>query len=433
MRSILLTALAASLTWSAVSAGAQPARPANGTPETSKPAAAPAPGLSAERLKRLDSLLQGYVEKNQVAGAVALVLRDGKPVYERAVGWSDKEAGRRMSTDTIFRIASQTKAITSTAVLALVEEGKIGIDEPVSDFIPTFARTTVAVKNDAGVTIVPARRVITIRDVLTHTAGISYGTEPTVASLYEAKGLGPAAGNGWYTADKDEPICETMERLGTLPFVAQPGEAFVYGYNIDILGCVVEKASGMPLDQFIRTRITGPLGMKDTHFFLPPEQRNRLAAVYSSAEGGTFVRAPEGSKGQGHYIEGPRKSFAGGAGLLSTARDYARFLEMIRRGGALGGIRILAPRTVELMTTNQSGTLHSTTGLGFGFGFETVDRYGAKGMSGVGAFGWGGAYGTTYEVDWLSRMVVVLMIQLMPNTTDIQQKFPNVVYQALLN
>ncbi len=433
MRSILLTALAASLTWSAVSAGAQPARPANGTPETSKPAAAPAAGLSAERLKRLDSLLQGYVEKNQVAGAVALVLRDGKPVYERAVGWSDKEAGRKMSTDTIFRIASQTKAITSTAVLALVEEGKIGIDEPVSDFIPTFARTTVAVKTDAGVTIVPARRAITIRDVLTHTAGISYGTEPTVASLYEAKGLGPAAGNGWYTADKDEPICETMERLGTLPFVAPPGEAFVYGYNIDILGCVVEKASGMPLDQFIRTRITGPLGMKDTHFFLPPEQRNRLAAVYSSAEGGTFVRAPEGSKGQGHYIDGPRKSFAGGAGLLSTARDYARFLEMIRRGGALGGIRILAPRTVELMTTNQSGTLHSTTGLGFGFGFETVDRYGAKGMSGVGAFGWGGAYGTTYEVDRLSRMVVVLMIQLMPNTTDIQQKFPNVVYQALLN
>ena len=362
-----------------------------------------------------------------------LVLRDGNPVYERAVGWSDKEAGRKMRTDTIFRIASQTKAITSTAVLALMEEGKIGITEPVSHFIPTFAKTTVAVKTDAGVTMVPAKRPITIRDLLTHTAGISYGTEPLVASLYEAKGLGPAAGNGWYTADKTEPICETMERLGTLPFVAQPGEAFVYGYNTDILGCVVEKASGMPLDEFVRTRITGPLGLKDTGFFLPPAQRERLAAVYASGPDGTIVRAPEGSKGQGHYVEGPRKSFAGGAGLLSTARDYARFLEMIRNGGALDGVRILAPRTVDLMTTNQSGTLHSTTGLGFGFGFETVDRYGAKGMAGVGAFGWGGAYGTTYEVDRIGHLVVVLMIQLMPSTTDIQQKFPNVVYQSLLN
>jgi CubicO group peptidase (beta-lactamase class C family) len=314
-----------------------------------------------------------------------------------------------------------------------MEEGKVGITEPVSHFIASFAKTTVAVGTDASVTMVPAKRPITIRDLLTHTAGISYGTDPLVASLYEAQGLGPAAGNGWYTADKTEPICETMERLGTLPFVAQPGEAFVYGYNTDILGCVVEKASGMPLDQFIRTRITGPLGLKDTGFFLAPEQRDRLAAVYSSVPGGTIERAPEGSKGQGHYVEGPKKSFAGGAGLVSTARDYARFLETIRRGGALGGVRILAPRTVELMTTNQSGMLHSTTGLGFGFGFETVDRYGAKGMAGVGAFGWGGAYGTSYEVDRLGRLVVVLMIQLMPNATDIQPKFSNLVYQSLLN
>jgi CubicO group peptidase (beta-lactamase class C family) len=361
------------------------------------------------------------------------VLRDGKAVYEHAVGWADKEAGRRMNPSTIFRIASQTKAITSTAVLALVEEGKIGLNEPVGHFIPTFGKTTVAAKSDSGITIVPARRAITVQDLLTHTAGISYGTERHIASLYEAKGLGPAAGNGWYTADKDEPICETMERLGALPFVAQPGEAFVYGYNTDILGCVVEKASGMPLDEFVRTRITVPLGLKDTRFFIPPAERDRLAAVYSSDSDGKFVRAPEGSKGQGSYVDGPRKSFAGGAGLTSTAHDYARFLEMIRNGGVLDGIRILAPRTVALMTSNQSGTLHSTTGLGFGLGFETVDRYGASGMAGVGAFGWGGAYGTTYQVDVQSRSVLVLMIQLMPNATDIQQKFNTLVYQALLN
>lgn len=425
MRSpFLIAGLSATLTWFGTVVCAQPAQ---------KAAAPASSGLSAERLKRLDGLLQKYVDDSQIGGAVALVLCDGSPVYEHAVGWSDKEAGRKMRMDTIFRIASQSKAITSTAILALMEEGKVGITEPVSHFIASFAKTTVAVRADAGITLVAATRPITIRDLLTHTAGISYGTEPLVASLYEAQGLGPAAGNGWYTADKTEPICETMERLGTLPFVAHPGEAYVYGYNTDILGCVVERASGMPLDEFIRTRITGPLGMKDTGFFLASEQRERLAAVYSSAAGETIVRAPEGSRGQGHYVEGPKKSFAGGAGLLSTARDYARFLEMIRRGGALGGVRILAPRTVDLMTTNQSGTLHSTTGLGFGFGFETVDRYGAKGMAGVGAFGWGGAYGTAYEVDRLGRLVVVLMIQLMPNATDIQQKFSNVVYQSLIN
>lgn len=404
--------------------------------QTAAPPKAPvrAPGLAPDRLARIDQLLNGYVEEGRVAGAVALVLRDGRPVYQRAVGWADKEAGRKMTHDTLFRIASQTKAFTSTAVLALVEEGKIGINEPVGDFIPTFKKTTVAVRDDSGnVNIVPARRTITIADLLTHTAGISYGTDPTVSGQYAAKGLGPAAGNGWYTADKDEPICVTMERLGTLPFVAQPGTAFVYGYNTDILGCVVEKASGIPLDEFIRTRITAPLGLKDTRFYIPSAERERLAAVYGSGPDGKIVRSPEGSKGQGHYVDGPRKSFAGGAGLTSTAHDYARFLEMIRNGGALGGVRILAPRTVELMTTNQSGTLHSNTGLGFGFGFETVDRYGANGLAGVGAFGWGGAYGTTYQVDPKSRMTIVLMIQLMPNATDIQPKFSTAVYQALVN
>ena len=386
--------------------------------------------LDAARLARLDGVLQEYVDKNQLAGIVALVLKDGRPVYERALGWADKESGRKMTTDTIFRIASQTKAITSAAVLILMEEGKLSLDDPVGRFIPTFRDTKVAVKKDSGVELVPAKRPITIRDLLTHTAGISYGTQPEVAALYEAKGLGPAAGFGWYTADKDEPVGVTMERLGTLPFVAQPGEAYVYGYNTDILGAVVEKASGMPLDQFIRERITKPLGMKDTQFFLPPAEKNRLATVYGSKDG-QAVRAPEGAKGQGHYVDGPRKSFAGGAGLLSTARDYARFLEMTRNGGTLDGVRIMSPRTVMLMRTNQSGTLHSQTGLGFGYGFQTTDRYGANGMDGVGAYGWGGAYGTNYRVDPESRLTLVLMIQQIPNSTDIARKFPALVYQAL--
>ena len=398
-----------------------------GLPAQPKPAA-----LSADRLARLDRALQQQVDEGRIAGAVALVLRDGLPVYERAVGWSDKEAGRRMATDTVFRIASQTKALTSVAILSLVEEGRLGLTDPVGRYIPSFSRTTVAVANEGALTMVPAKRAITVRDLLTHTAGVSYGTDPAVAALYQAKGLGPAAGYGWYTADKDEPICETMERLGTLPFVAQPGEAWVYGYNTDILGCVVERVSGVGLDEFVRTRITEPLGMKDTRFFLPAAERTRLAAVYGSGSDGKIVRAPDGPKGQGAYVDGPRKSFAGGAGLLSTAPDYARFLEMIRRGGAVDGIRILAPRTVALMTSNQVGTLHSTTGLGFGLGFETTDRYGANGMDSVGAFGWGGAYGSQYRVDPESRLVIVLMIQMLPNASDIRTRFPNLVYQAML-
>jgi CubicO group peptidase (beta-lactamase class C family) len=391
-------------------------------------------GLASERTARIDRVLEEYVERNQLPGAVALVLRDGRPVYQKAVGWADKEAGRRMTPDTIFRIASQTKALTSVVILSLLEEGKLSLNDPAGKYVPSFTKTTVSVRGEDGaVTIVPAKRAITIRDLLTHTAGISYGTEADIAEAYSQKGLGPSAGAGWYFADKSEPVCDAIERLGTLPFVAQPGERWVYGYNTDVLGCIAERASGQTLDELIRTRITAPLGMKDTQFFLPPDQRTRLAAVYASGPDGTYTRAAEGSRGQGHYVDGPRRTLAGGAGLLSTARDYGRFLEMIRNGGTLDGVRILAPRTVELMSSNQVGTLHSSTGLGFGLGFETTDRYGANGMDSVGAYGWGGAYGTMYRIDPQSRLVILLMIQVLPNATDVREKFPTMVYQALLD
>ena len=370
-------------------------------------------GFSVERLARADQLLDAYVADGRFAGIVALVLRDGKPVYERAVGWADKEAGRKMTMDTEFRIASQTKALTSVAILQLMEEGKLTLNDPAGKWIPTFANTSVGVKNEngSGLTMAAAKRPINLKDLLTHTAGINYGTSPEVAALYEAKGLGPAAGYGWYFADKDEPICDSMERLGTLPFVAQPGEAFVYGYNTDILGCIVEKASGVTLDEFIRSHITGPLGMKDTNFFVPKDQRDRLAAVYGSDARGKAVRQPEGPKGQGSYVDGPRKGFSGGAGLVSTARDYATFLEALRNGGTLGKVRILSPHAVRLMTTNQIGEgLKTPRGLGFGYGFETHDKYGISGMESVGSFGWGGAYGTYYRVDPAERLVTVLMV-----------------------
>jgi CubicO group peptidase (beta-lactamase class C family) len=393
-------------------------------------------GFSVERLARVDTLLEGYVNDGRVAGLVALVLRDGKPVYERAVGWADKEAGRKMAMDTEFRIASQTKALTSVAILQLVEEGKLTVNERVGKWIPTFASTNVAVlkENGGGYSAVPARRPIVIKDLLTHTAGINYGGTPDVAAQYEAKGLGPAAGYGWYFADKDEPICDSMERLGTLPFVAQPGDAWVYGYSTDVLGCIVEKASGVSLDEYIRSHITGPLGMKDTNFFVPVAQRERLAVLYGSDSSGKAVRQPEGARGQGHYVDGPRKSFSGGAGLVSTARDYATFLEALRNGGALGKVRILSPHAVQLMTTSQIGeNLKSPRGLGFGYGFETHDKYGVSGMESVGSWGWGGAYGTHYRVDPAERLVVVLMVQLLPNSTDLTEKFKASIYQALVD
>ncbi len=393
-------------------------------------------GFSVERLARVDSLLDGYVNDGRIAGVVALVLRDGKPVYEHAVGWADKEAGRKMAMDTEFRIASQSKALTSVAVLQLMEEGKLTVNDQAGKWIPTFAKTNVAVlkENGGGFNIVPAKRPILIKDLLTHTAGINYGTSPEIAALYEAKGLGPAAGFGWYFADKSEPVCELMDRLGTLPFVAQPGDAFVYGYNTDVLGCIIEKASGVPLDEFIRSHITAPLGMKDTYFFVPKDQRDRLAAVYGSDDSGKAVRQGDGPKGQGNYVDGPRKSFGGGAGLISTARDYATFLEALRKGGALGKVRILSPHAVQLMTTNQIGeNLKTPRGLGFGYGFETTDKYGVAGMESVGSWGWGGAYGTYYRVDPAERLVTVMMIQMIPNSTDLTDKFKASIYQALLD
>ena len=388
--------------------------------------------FDATRLARLDAYLQQAVDSQSIAGAVALVMRDGVVVYERAVGWSDREARKPMTTDAIFRIASQSKALTSAAILMLVEEGRIALGDPVSRWLPNFARTTVASRADTGRVLTPARRQITIRDLLTHSAGISYGTDPHVAARYRAAGLGPAAGWGWYTADKDEPVCTTMDRLGTLPFVAQPGERFVYGYNTDILGCVVERASGMPLDRFFAARITGPLRLADTDFFVPRAKAARLTVVYRSDSTGRAVRADTGQRGQGHYVDGPRRNFAGGAGLTSTARDYARFLEAIRRGGELDGVRILSPRSVELMHTDLLGAIYGTPGMGYGLGFETVEKLGASGFKSAGTFGWGGAYATNYAVDPAERLVMVIMTQTLPNSSDVGAKFPTLVYQALI-
>jgi CubicO group peptidase (beta-lactamase class C family) len=406
-------------------------------PVAAQPRSATAPelhnGFSVERLARIDSFFDDLVAAGGIAGGVALVLRDGQPVYERAFGYADLPAQRRMTTDAIFRIASQTKAITSVAIMMLAEEGRLGINDQVGRYLPEFRSTTVSTQTDSGRFNLPAARQITIRDLLTHTSGISYGTAAAVAQAYREIGLGPVAGpSGWYLADKDEPVCETMARLPSVPFMAQPGERFVYGYSTDVLGCVVERASGMPLDRFVETRITQPLGMRDTHFFLPESKAQRLAAVHTRRDG-VVELAAAGAAGQGHYLEGPRRSFAGGAGLLSTARDYSRFMQMLLNGGELDGVRILAPSSVALMTANHIGSLYSQQGEGFGLGFRILLQPGARGrVESVGAYGWGGAYGSTYDIDPAEGLVLLYMVQELPNFSGLAGRFPMLVYQALV-
>lgn len=390
-------------------------------------------GFSIARLARIDSALDRAASRGELGGAVLLVLRGGQVVYERAVGFADRESGRRMQTNSLFRIASQSKALTSVAVMMLAEEGRLSLGEPVGRYIPALARMQVATRGDTGRTLAPARRAITLRDLLTHTAGLSYGTDSLVAPLYRAAGLGPAAGWGWYTADKDEPVCATMERLGGLPLVDQPGRAWVYGYGTDVLGCVVERVSGMPLDAFFLERITGPLRMTDTWFFVPREHAARLVTVYASTSDSTVSRAPDGARGQGHYLDGPRRNFSGGAGLVSSARDYARFLQMLLEGGALDGERLLAPHSVALMTANQVDTLFSRAGIGFSLGFETIDRPGAAGRPhSVGTYAWGGAYGSGYFVDPQERLVYVFMANQLPNMSRTAARLPMMVYAALV-
>lgn len=401
------------------------------------PTATPAAqGVSPQRLQHLTDVMRAAAEAGKVAGTVTLVARNGKVVHHEASGLRDVEAGAPMRHDTIFRIASMSKAVTSVAVMMLVEEGKVLLDDPVSRFIPAFARTNVVVRPPAGspanapTGTAPALRPITIRHLLTHTAGISYGNGPPVESAYKEADV-----IGWYFADKAEPIAASIDRLASLPFDYQPGERFIYGFNTDILGVVVERASGLSLDEFFRTRIFEPLKMPDTSFYLPSDKRDRLATVYSLASlDDRITRAANPMTGQGDYAEGPRQSFSGGAGLLSTTSDYARFLQMLLNGGELDGVRLLSPKTVELMTSNHVGDLYQNGRFGFGLGFEITEHVGRSGRHGsVGEFGWGGAYFTKFWVDPVENLVVVFMTQLLPASgLDLQNKLRTLVYSSLV-
>jgi putative heme-binding domain-containing protein len=398
-------------------------------------------GFTAAGLGRVRDLLREAVDRGQVAGAVALVSRRGRVVFFEAAGQRDAEAGRAMTRDTLFRIASMTKPVTSVAALMLVEDGRLKLDEPLATYLPEFARTRVldprVVGRDGPLDTVAARRAVTVSDLLTHTSGIAYGflAPPPLRAAYARAGvhdgLDPAEGT----------IADNARRLAPLPLLHQPGAAWTYGLNTDVLGRVVEVASKQPLDRFFRERIFGPLKMTDTAFYLDPSRRERLAALYRPGPDRKLVRVGDETVHDGPLAysaslpyRGPRTYFSGGAGLVSTAADYARFLHMLAAGGRLGEARLLRPETVRAMTTNQIGALtiaFREHGDGFGFGFGVV-REAGRGPASVGSYSWGGIYHTYFWVDPEKQLAGVLMTQVFPfDHLTLRTDFQNRVYEAL--
>lgn len=412
---------------------ATPAAPAQAMPRA---ACAEAVGLSSARLARVDAAMRELVEAGEVAGVVTYIARAGEIAHLSAVGMADTATGRRMREDTLFRIASQTKPVTSVAIMMLVEEGRIGLHDPLARFLPAFAEMQVALPSaDAeALEFVPARRQITIRDLLTHTSGVPYGFGPTMALWVEA---GAAAG---YYADRDEPMAALVERMATLPLDGHPGERWIYGNSTDILGVVVEIVSGQSLDAFFRERIFRPLGMHDTYFFVPEAKADRLAAVYTAGPSG--LRRAEGSgglDGQGHFVTGPRRAFAGGSGLVSTAADYGRFLQMVLNGGELDGVQLLSPQSIALMRANHVGEMFAEAvperdGLGFGLGFAVLEDPGRAGEFGSkGSFGFAGAFLTAFWLDPQEALVTQFLVQLRPpHDPQLQSRFRALAYQALM-
>ena len=388
-------------------------------------------GFSADRLGRMDRVIQDYVDQKRIPGAVALVARHGKIVYYKGFGQDDVDAKTPLKRDAIFRIASQTKAVTSVAVMMLFEEGKFLLDEPVSKYLPAFKSPKVLDKfneKDSSYTTVPAKSEITIRQLLTHTSGISYpsiGTKEANAIYAKAKvpsGIGTP----------DARLADAMNALGGLPLVHQPGEKWSYGLNTDVLGYLVEVLSGTTLDAFFRTRIFEPLGMKDTYFYLPKDRHNRLTALYTEKEDKTYLKRQAQGNQTPDYPKLAGTYYSGGAGLSSTAYDYAVFLQMLLNGGEYNGKRLLSPATVRLMTSNQIGEL--SLGLkkfGLGFGLITA-REAARMPVSEGSFEWGGIFGTTYWADPQEGVVALLYTQKFPNSYgDLSDKFRVLVYQAL--
>lgn len=390
-------------------------------------------GMSTERLARIDAMLQQAVNNGDVPGAAALVARRGKIIYYKAFGMADNQAGRPLQRDDIFRIASQSKAITATAVMMLWEEGRFQLDDPISKYIPEFKNPQVLQSfryRDTTYTTIPAVREITIRHLLTHTSGLGYGAidgDERFKMIYEKAGI-----TDLFTT-KPVTIAENVKKLAKLPLHHQPGEAFLYSEGLDVLGYFIEVISGMPFDEFLRKRLFEPLGMNDTYFYLPDAKANRLVPV-QRPEDGKWVRFPVTFYDPDYPIRGAKTFFSGGAGLSSTPRDYATFLQMYLNGGELNGVRILSRTTVQTIMGNQSGDLYGGGNNYYGLAFEVVTSKGQDqgGRGSAGTFDWGGYFNTQYFADPKEQIIGILMKQTQGTTSDqTNWKFRLLVGQAV--
>jgi len=378
-------------------------------------------GLSSARLARIDAMCGQAVSSGDIPGVVALVARRGKIVYWKAFGMADNQSGRTLKRDDIFRIASQSKAITATAVMMLWEEGRFKLDDPISKFIAEFADPRVLAGfqySDTSYTAVPADREITIRHLLTHTSGIGYGEidgDERFKLIYQKAGV-----TDLFTTENIS-IGQSVKKLAELPLHHNPGEKFTYSEGLDVLGYFIEVISGMPFDRFLRERLFDPLGMDDTWFYLPGDKAGRLVAVQTKSKEGGWIRYPVTFYDPDYPIKGAKRFFSGGAGLSSTAKDYATFLQMVLNGGELNGVRILSRTTIASMMGNQTGDLwgrDSGEYYGLAFGVLTAKGQALGGLGSAGTFDWGGYFNTQYFADPEEKIIGILMKQTQGELTD---------------
>jgi CubicO group peptidase (beta-lactamase class C family) len=397
-------------------------------------------GFSPEKLERIPALLKEAVEKKQIAGGVALVARRGKVIHVSMAGLQDIESKAPMADGAIFRIASMSKPITSVAVMQLVEDGKLKLTDTLSKYVPEFKDMKVAVPSQDGKSFetVKAERAITIHDLLTHSSGITYRimSKPHVGKLYEESGVCDGL------AESSVSLADNVRKIAKLPLVCQPGSAWEYGLNTDVLGHVVEVVSGKSLEDFMRERIFTPLKMNDTCFNLAKDRHSRLASLYTIQEDKSLRKVGEKAVTTGPFVysgtvptHADNKYFSGGAGLVSTAGDYFRFGQMMMNGGELNGARVLKAETVATMTKNQLGKIRIIPGnslMGYGFGvLSEEDKNGQNDPAGVGTFAWGGAYGTFFWVDPKNELVAVVMAQVFPQDFTLGVEFKKAVYAAM--
>ncbi len=390
------------------------------------PSASPeAVGMSTEKLNRVDTVMEKSIADSKIAGGIVMIAKDGKVVLHKAYGMMDRDAGKAMETDTIVRIYSMTKAITTAAAMMLVDDGKLAVTDPVSKYLPELENVTVMVDGE----IEPAKNAMTIADLMRHTAGYSFGFsgDQSINKKYSALGV----------MDRDVTLADMQSKLGGIPLAFEPGTDWLYSISIDVLGRVIEVASNQPLDEFLSARIFQPLGMDDTGFYVPADKVDRFAVNYNSDGRGNLTVGDAVSTSP--FLTKPAM-LSGGGGLVSTAGDYMRFLLMIDNGGEFEGVRLLQPETVRQMITNQvpesAGWVtfgeEVRTGVGFGFGFNVRVELSDWDPDGkIGEYGWGGAASTHYWVSPQDNLIVITLEQVMPYQWHTEFALKEVIYDAL--